>query len=212
MAPVCYRQSVQALPLCVLAVWLAPAVAQRVDWTRVDINSARLNPRLRAAHLTPPQRRSVRRLLLADSPSEDSGCDGAGWVDGVSFYRAPLGRAGLVYASPGVGCMRGGQGANASLWLIDLAGPHPVLLAGSPQGFSGWGLGVQPHTSHGLHDFVTGWHNSAFSYTLTYYRFDGRHYRSQATQEITSCDKQVPEGDVHLCLENGRRARDSTRY
>lgn len=61
------------------------------------------------------------------------------------------------------------------MWLIRFSGTRPDLI--SPSEFEGRLYAVQPAKSHGYHDIVLGWHNSAFETDLRYFRFDGTVYR-----------------------------------
>jgi hypothetical protein len=80
----------------------------------------------------------------------------------------------VVRATAGVGCARGGQGANGGMWLFQVEGQRIRFLGA----LSGWGMAVQPTEAYGFHDFVTGWHMSAAETGLSYYRFDGTVYKS----------------------------------
>jgi hypothetical protein len=62
------------------------------------------------------------------------------------------------------------------MWLIRFDGDEPVLLASPEEDFNGWLYSIQPSMTHGYYDLVLGWHMSAFSYGLTYFRFDGKSY------------------------------------
>jgi hypothetical protein len=186
--------------------------AQDIDWSRVDVNIQRLNPKLQPAHLTIPQRAAVTRLLAKNASAAWQACGGdASWIRGSSFYRAPLGSPQLIYIVPGTGCTRGGQGSNGGLWLVDLRSGTPRVIASPRLKFNGWGLGVQPHSSHGLRDFVIGWHMGIDELPLTYLRYDGHVYRAVGSVDLKSCTNvpynRKPED---LCLPDGRPALDST--
>jgi hypothetical protein len=109
---------------------------------------------------------------------KDSWCepeDGQEWLDGLKFDEVPLKKnVRVVRATAGVGCARGGQGANGGMWLFQVEGQR-IRFIGA---LSGWGMAVQPTEVDGFHDFVTGWHMSAAETGLSYYRFDGKVYKS----------------------------------
>jgi len=94
------------------------AQAQRVDWHRVDLNFNHLDPTLAPANLKPATEAAIRRMILRTLP--DHGCDPGDFTYSV----APLGRPGIVYVSPGAGCLRGGQGKTH---LFGLSTPPPGL-------------------------------------------------------------------------------------
>jgi hypothetical protein len=87
----------------------------------------------------------------------------------------------LVEAGPG--CLRGGQGANGSMWIVELNRGRVIVLASPAGGFEGYIYSVPVTANKGYRDIVVGWHDSAFEAGLMYFRFDGSQYRklSQAT-------------------------------
>jgi len=110
--------------------------------------------------------------------------------------RAPLGHS-LYVLEPSLECS--GGSSNSRYWLIDVRGDHPRVLAE----IGGWGLGVQPWVSYGLHDFVTGYHNSADSYTLNWWRFNGRVYREIARNDVVPCNLGVSVADRPCYVRGG---------
>ena len=82
----------------------------------------------------------------------------------------------LVEAGPG--CLRGGQGSNGAMWIVQLSRGNATVLASSAEGFEGYLYSVQATTSKGYRDIVLGWHGSARESGLTYFRFDGMRYRT----------------------------------
>jgi hypothetical protein len=159
-----------------------PVYAQSVDWKHVDF---RLDDSTFAAtDLSPDQQSSIRAFILRTLPDDCSDYPGGAGV--FTYSIAPVGRPNIVFVSPGSGCLRGGQGSNASLWLVDTSAGHMHMIATPDQGFKGWSAAIQPHISHGLHDIVTRWHMSAFETRLAYLRFDGNLYR------VISRNIQIP--------------------
>ncbi|WP_433974036.1 hypothetical protein [Tunturiibacter lichenicola] len=96
-------------------------------------------------------------------------------LKGITFDEVPLKEnARVVKATAGVGCERGGQGANGGMWLFQIDGKKVQFLGT----LSGWGMAIQPTEVSGFHDFVTGWHVSGRETGLSYCRFDGKIYKS----------------------------------
>lgn len=144
---------------------------------------------------------AVKALLKAPSQKDpwQSCIDDASWVEGVKFGSiglSPTHKTVLVEA--GVGCARGGQGANGAMWIVQLDGKHPKILASPIQDFSGWPFSVQPGTSHGYSDVVLGWHVSVGKAGLSYFRFDGRSYRIIGRASLLTDDK----GDLRIVPES----------
>jgi hypothetical protein len=170
-------------PYLALALLIAAPVlhAQTVDWHAVNLHN--LNTQLAPAHLTSHQQAAIRTLIV--QTLQDTSCDMPDGFGDFTYSVAPIGRPGIVYVSPGDGCLRGAQGSNASLWLVDTSTSHLHFIARPNEGFEGWGLGIQAHTSHGLHDVVTGWHMGADDIVYTYFRFDGTLYRKLSQIDIS---------------------------
>jgi len=166
---------VWALGLCALS-----AAAQVGMWERVSTIYNR--PETPAATLSEAQRTAVRGVLKEPGVFDGWYCSGDE-VDGVikdSRYEwIPVtdGQDVLLVES-GAGCARGGQGANGAMWLIWMKGASATLIASPKEGFNGWLYSVQSPGSHGLRDVVVGWHMSAREAGLSYFRFDGKTYRS----------------------------------
>jgi hypothetical protein len=198
-------------PLFALALLIATPFlrAQTVDWPSVDVNLHHLDPQLAPAKLSPHQQANVRTLILR---TVGYTCIREHPLT-FTYSIAPIGRGGIVYVSPDGGCLRGGQETNASLWLIDTSAPRPRIIASPKENFEGWGLGIQPHTSHGLHDIVTAWHMSADDTLLAYFRFDGTHYRRLSDTHLLDCQTfKGHEHDSGSCFQNGQHALDSGTY
>jgi hypothetical protein len=126
------------------------------------------------------QQQSIVRLLRkqpAPQPCE-FGDPGGEWLNHLRYRSVPLSAPSpVILAEAGEGCARGGQGSNGALWLIRFDGSAPVLLAGPQDDFNGFLYAIEPPTSKNLRDVVLGWHMSAYDVNLTYFRFDGSHYR-----------------------------------
>jgi hypothetical protein len=186
--------------LAILAMLLAiPSIqAQRVDWQHIDFHLD--DTTFDATDLSPAQQASLRSSILRSLPDDCSDYPGGAGV--FTYSIAPVGRPGIVFVSPGSGCLRGGQGSNASLWLVDTSSDHPHMIATPDHGFEGWGVAIQPHISHGLHDIVARWHMSAFETRLAYLRFDGSLYRVISRRTQVPCET-VPghRRQPGLCLK-----------
>jgi hypothetical protein len=110
-------------------------------------------------------------------------------INGLTFKSIPLsGEQNLVLAEAPAGCARGGQGANGAMWVVRFDGDKPALLA-TPKEFNGWLFSVQPTLSHGSPDIILGWHASGSEAGLSYFRFDGKSYRSIGTATLQSDDQ-----------------------
>ena len=142
-----------------------PPPAPRAQLTQAELTAVR-------ALLHSPAQRNVWEC--GDDPALDTD-----WVNDVLFSTislAPGHKTILVEA--GAGCARGGQGSNGAMWIIELHGSRPTLLASPEQNFGGWLFSVQPNPHSVYSDIVVGWHMSAFESDLTYFRFNGHSYNS----------------------------------
>jgi hypothetical protein len=153
-------------------------LAQTALWNQV--RSTYNPPRTPPVKLTSAETQSILTLLRSPTQKDIWGCeDDPDWVNNVGFSTislAPGHKTILIEA--GVGCGRGAQGANGAMWIVELRGSKPTLLATPGNNFNGWLYSVQ-HTSHnGYNDIVLGWHMSAFETDLSYFRFNGRSYKS----------------------------------
>ena len=173
------------------------ANAQRVDWSHV---STGFGHRLAPAHLTRRQQAAVRALVLHRATVGDMIPDDCSEVSerGVGTFTleaAPVGRAGIVYVTPGAGCLQTGA-QNYPYWLVDVAGDRPRIIA------SEWGgIGVEPHISHGLHDIVVPHFEGAVHKPLDYLRFNGVAYRLVGQNELTRCSAlDIQTKDDGWCL------------
>jgi hypothetical protein len=156
-------------------------------WAGLDTESP--DPSLSAATLSGSQQRAVRQAIHAHAKLDGiEDCDtdepNGEWLEKIIFETIPVTQQKqVILAQAGVGCARGGQGANGAMWIVALDGPEPVLLAAPENGFHGWLYSVRPSGSHGYHDVVLGWHYSGFETGLKYFRFDGKSYRCIGSAE-----------------------------
>jgi hypothetical protein len=158
--------------------------AQTALWSQVS--NTYNPPKTPPVKLTRSETQSIRTLLRSQKDVWECG-DDPDWVNNVSFSSislAPGHKTILVEA--GVGCARGGQGANGAMWIVEFHGSKPTLLATPGQNFNGWLYSTQ-HTSHSeYNDIVLGWHMSAFEAGLSYFRFNGHFYKSIASATLKS--------------------------
>lgn len=163
--------------------------AQNGVWANLDRQSS--SRHLSAANLSPKQKELIRQLLknrahLHDTWSCDSDDPAGEWLDGLKYEEILLApKQHVVLVEAGMGCARGGQGANGAMWIFRLHGSHPVLLATPEWDFNGWLYGIPQTMSHGYRDIVLGWHMGARETDFKYFRFDGKSYQSisAATEE-----------------------------
>ena len=150
-------------------------------WAGVDIGERPV--RIPPVTLSDSQEEAVRRVIHAHAKLDGlEECDqdepNGEWLGKIQFQGLPVTAAKqVILAESGMGCARGGQGANGAMWIVELGGGKPVLLASPKEGFDGWLYAVLPTASHGYNDVVLGWHWSAYETGLRYFRFDGRSYR-----------------------------------
>jgi hypothetical protein len=180
-----------------------PIVAQVPDWQHVDVNIRKLNPSLAPVRLTPAHKRKIARFISRHLMPDSDECVSLPEMPGPTFSIAPVGASSIYVVRSGRGC--GGGSGNAPAWLIDARGEEPRMLAD----IYGWGLGVQQHVSHGLHDFVTGWSMGADEFGLSYYRYDGATYRKVGHREVISCDSTGRTLNSS-CYKEGGRPLDTT--
>lgn len=122
-----------------LALLRSLALSPQQDEIWQHMNVSTRTPQLKSITLSSRQLVIVRNALPARVRLDDSPCaDGSepGWVDKVTFEELPISsteHAALVQA--GMGCARGGQGANGAMWVVQfkddklsfLATPQPAL-------------------------------------------------------------------------------------
>ena len=190
----------RVLALAFLVLLALPIFAQGPDWQHVDVYQ--LDPALAVARLTPAEKRQISRFVSKHLQPDSDECVSMPDGPGPSFYIAPLGRPSLYVVRAGSGC---GGANNSPGWLVGMRGGRPYILAD----IYGWGLGVQPHASHGLHDFVTGWHMAANDFGLSYFRYNGTVYRQIGKHEVISCDGTESTLN-NACYKEGGRPRDTT--
>src|SRR5208283_646848 len=129
----------------------------------------------------------VRKALLARSRRDGWPCADVtepDWTENLKFEELPVSaRNKTVLVEAGMGCARGGQGANGAMWIVDFHGDNFTFLATPQMKLNGWLYSIQETTSHGFRDLVLGWHMSAAEAGLTYFRFNGTTYQAigQAT-------------------------------
>jgi hypothetical protein len=160
--------------------------AQTALWN--NVSSTYTPPSTPPVKLTSAETQSILALLRSPTQKDIWACeDDPDWVNNVSFSTislAPGHKTNLIEAGPG--CGRGGQGANGAMWVVELRGSKPALLATPGQNFNGWLYSVQPTSHNGYNDIVLGWHMSAFETALAYFRFNGRSYKSIASATLKS--------------------------
>ena len=155
--------------------------SQPVNWHRVNTSIEKLDPKLHPANLAPRDEKKIVAYLESHVPDNGVCVTDADGERPPRFLKAPLGRPGILYVqSTCVGA------PNGPIWLVTRGHGRPQVLAT----LGGWGLGVQPQKSRGLHDFVIGSHMSAFEIGLEWYRFDGAHYKKISTAVAYSDDEE----------------------
>jgi hypothetical protein len=174
-----------SLNILILLVAASSLPAQTTLWNQVS--STYSPPKTPRAKLTHSETQSISTLLHFTQQDIWACGDDTDWAKDVSFSSislAPGHKTILVEAGPG--CARGAQGANGAMWIVEFHGSKPSLLATPGRNFNGWLYSTQ-HTSHNeYNDIVLGWHMSAFEAGLSYFRFDGRFYKSIATATLKS--------------------------
>jgi hypothetical protein len=144
-----------------------------------------------SASLSAVQIDMVRQLLKADNRSSTWECPESELDEALqhlSIQSLPVAASaqprpeansgpGALLIEPGTGCWRGGQGANAAMWVVDFRRSRPVLIASPADDFQGYLSAVGPAFSHGLPDIVLAWHMGAGDNAQTHFRFDGVRYR-----------------------------------
>ena len=158
--------------------------------TEPDAQPKRVTPNARQAAI-------IRKALKAREDLDVEGCgsEEPNWAEKVLIRELPISeteKALLVEA--GVGCARGGQGANGAMWVVRFEGNRLSFLATPEEKFEGWPYSIQPTTSHGLRDLVVGWHIGGAEIGLSYFRFDGTSYQQVGTAVLVYEDgaKIVP--------------------
>jgi hypothetical protein len=154
--------------------------AQTTLWKHV---SSRHNPpKTPPAELTHVELTAIRNLLRSPAQRDVWLCDeeeNTDWVNGLFFSSISLSPGHkTILVEPGPGCARGGTGGGGPMWIMELHGSKPTLLASPKQNFGGWLFSVQPNPHCVYSDIVLGWHMSAFESDLTYFRFNGHTYNS----------------------------------
>lgn len=164
--------------LLTMLLGTATLSAQTTLWKHV---SSRYDPpKTQRAQLTHAELAAIGNLLRSPSQRDIWECGddpNPDWVNNLIFSSislAPGHKTILVEA--GQGCARGGQGSNGAMWIIELHGSRPAVLASPKQNFGGWLYSVEPNPHSIYSDIVLGWHMSAFEADLTYFRFNGHSY------------------------------------
>jgi hypothetical protein len=169
--------------LLALLLTVSTLGAQTTLWKHVP--SSYNPPKTPRAELTRAELAAIRKLLRSPAQRDVWECGddpNPDWVDGIliDVISLALGhKTFLVEAGPG--CARGGQGSNGAMWLVELHGSKPTMLASPKQKFGGWLFSVQPNPQSVYSDIVLGWHMSAFESDLTYFRFNGHSYNPIGT-------------------------------
>jgi len=161
-----------------LLVFLSVAgMAQQNRWANVTLDLLHADRPI--AQLPLAKKHSIERKIVLVAQRDGWECTGKEQIDGLlqglRYQWVPLKTdAKTVMITSGLGCARGGQGANGAMWLFDVSGKDPIYLGE----LNGWGPGTLKTSFAGYNDVVTGWHISGFEAGLTYYRFDGNSYRA----------------------------------
>ena len=138
----------------------------------------------------------IKKLKTEKEVSECEGFESTDSVLGqLQFQRLWLSSDNTeqVLVEAGPGCLRGGQGSNGAMWIVELKRGRVTVLASPAGGFVGYVYSVPITTGKGYRDIVVGWHLSASEAGLAYFRFDGTQYRklSQATARWNDDGKQT---------------------
>lgn len=183
--------------LCILLFLLTMLSVQHLIgqdiWSRIKSDHMETLP----ANLSEEQIKLVRQLLKADNRSSPWGCQEPELDDALqdlfiqslqvdaATQRGPGAKngPGVLLIEPGAGCLRGGQGANAAMWVVDFRSSDPVLIASPADKFAGYLAVIGSVFSHGLPDIVLAWHMGAGSNPQTYFRFNGARYRAIAKRD-----------------------------
>ena len=128
----------------------------------------------------------IKKLKTEKEISQCEGFESADSVLGqLQFQRIGLSsdNTDQVLVEAGPGCLRGAQGSNGAMWIVELRRGRVIILASPAADFEGYVYSVPAASSKGYRDIVVGWHLSAVEAGLVYFRFDGTQYRklSQAT-------------------------------
>jgi hypothetical protein len=183
----------KATLLILLLCGLGVSGLQSDLWSNVSVALDR--PQIQSAAISQGQLARLRKALL-ERVKPDRWCDDGedpDWVDRITFGRLPVSDdVETVLVEAGVGCARGGQGANGAMWVVRFEGDKVIFLATPEHKFSGWLYSIEASTSHGFKDVVLGWHMRAMEADLSYFKFDGASYRLIGTaQLITDEDGKV---------------------
>jgi hypothetical protein len=161
--------------------------------------------------LTATQIEAIREALKTDEQIVGCGPEEsvASVLRKLRFKRIPLSsKSETALVEAGEGCLRGRQGSNGAMWIVQINRGIATVLASSAEGFEGWIYSIQATTSKGLRDIILGWHVSAREAGLTYFRFDGTRYRGLPLSEVTTVTRPSPRPnkEQYHRLENGVKA------
>ena len=175
------------------------ALAQSSLWIHVPTQLSAA-PRLTAAKLSSSELKSIAGVVRRWGEAEKGGCDGKDeleeLVERIKVQSIPLSPSQKVLlVEAGMGCARGGRGANGVMWVIRLDGGVAVTLAGPRDGFSGWLYSILRSANDGYRDIVLGWHMSAVETDMSYFRFDGKRYR------LLGCATGLADEMGHMTIE-----------
>lgn len=109
------------------------------------------------------------------------------------------GASGRLFLVQGIGSICGAS--NCDFWILDVN--YKVLLHKVTQSFE-----LQPTVHNGLPDVVTSMHGSAFSSSLSYWKFNGRRYLRSACADVVYGDSdgklyKKPHISVQRCGAQG---------
>jgi hypothetical protein len=159
--------------------------AQAIDWQRiVNLSPQTLSPE----KLSATERHDVEAAIVASNTVWDDCEDDNEWPSKLEVHRVNLGAGHYSLVEAGPGCARSGQGANGAMWIVRWDGSKPVVLSDLDGSFRA----ALPQVSHGLHDVAVVWHNSAFDYGLTLYRYNGTKYRLVDGTDV-HCDEDASQ-------------------
>lgn len=159
----------------VLCLFVLPSVAQKIDWKLDNLREVSGN---------------VRNLSTQDRLGGLASLDLTDDDVRVEQLRIASGRLFLVQ---GVGSICGAN--NCDFWILDEH--YKVLLQKVTQSFE-----LQPTVHNGLPDVVTSMHGSAFSSSLSYWKFNGRRYLRSACAGVVYGDLDgKPYKKPHISMQ-----------
>jgi hypothetical protein len=193
-----YRQTKISVVLFVALFCSMADLAQETDlWPQVGSFNP-LPPKLKNFIPNHAQLVNVKQALRARVKRDGWPCAEVaetGWTENLRFEELPVsGNDTVVLVEAGMGCARGGSGANGAMWVVDFHGDRFSFIATPQSGFNGWLYSVQRTTSQGFRDLVLGWRVSAREGGLAYFRFNGKSY--QLIGEATYLTDEEGKGKI----------------